>query len=109
MQNSSKQIYEVRFLYIGIASSSASVTTNSNPSVIQSTTPTTMPSAPNPTMPPPSNENVLVSVAPNNNEVSQPSLVQKQEAKSEFIGEPPPGLPPLGPDSLVITNNNGKK
>lgn len=41
-------------------------------------------------------------------EASQTTVTQKQESKSEFIGGPPPGLPPLGPDSLVITNNNGK-
>lgn len=42
-------------------------------------------------------------------ETSQATITQKQETKSEFIGGPPPGLPPLGPDSLVITNNNGEE
>ena len=41
-------------------------------------------------------------------ETSHTIVTQKQETKSEFIGGPPPGLPPLGPDSLVITNNNGE-
>lgn len=54
------------------------------------------------------NDPMIVNVTSSSSEVTQTNLVQKHEMKSEFIGGPPPGLPPLGPDSLVITNNNGK-
>ncbi|KAL0277375.1 UNVERIFIED_CONTAM: hypothetical protein PYX00_004690 [Menopon gallinae] len=60
-----------------------------------------------PTMTSSGNDPMMVNVTSSSTEVTQTNLVQKPEMKSEFIGGPPPGLPPLGPDSLVITNNNG--
>lgn len=97
-------------LYISVEgipiSSSNSIISNSSSSIVQSNSPSTLPTIPTQSLPPTNSEKVIVN--PPSNEVSQPSLLQKQEPKPEFIGGPPPGLPPLGPDSLVITNNNGK-